>query len=347
VLKGLHEREAADPWKPVGELLGHIASRPGVKQVAVVDAGGRIVAVGTRHTGAAQGGHGSPAEHGHRPGDLIEGSSLPLGPRAIVDAVLASGERFGGADPRSSDGGGLYAVPVELRGRRHVLTVVKEPGILRGQLADMRWILVATLGAGLLLSFPLFYLLGGRSLSARHRAAVRSSTEDALTGIGNHRAFHEELRRQVEIAQRRERDVTVVVLDVDGFKDVNDTRGHGCGDQVLPRVGRILAGGRPEDRPFRMGGDEFAVILPDTDAAAASVAAERLRARVQREARGVTVSVGLAQLGAPARDRETLLACADMALYEAKRGGRNQVCSFAELNRPPAEVYDLARRRIA
>ena len=337
VVSRLFDGDAREPWKPVRELLGHVAARPGVVDVGIVDARGRFAAVGVAHD-ARTGGSGiggsmdgdemssRPEGHGAEPHGFAEGRILPAAARPVVDRVLASGRSFGGRAPGAGTADGLHAVPVDLGGRRHALVVVKESDLVGAQLADMRVILLVTVGAGLLLSFPLFYSLGGRELAARHRRALRNSSVDSLTGVGNHRAFHEELRRQVEVARRRERSVSLVLLDLDGFKQVNDSRGHRAGDEVLARVGAILADGRTGDRPYRIGGDEFAVVLPETPLDPASVAAARICDRIADEVDGVTASVGVSSLGAPARDADTLIACSDMALYEAKGGGGNRVC---------------------
>ncbi len=346
VLEGLHRNATDDRWAPVRELLGHIASRPGIKQVAVVGPDARVIAVGARHApkrSAPAGGHAAPARAmgGHGGGGLHaigERSPLPHGPRAIVEQVLAHGRPFGGSHPGSVEDHGLYAVPLTLGGRRYALVVVKESGSLSKQLADMRWILFATLGLGLLMALPLFFLLGGRSLTARHAKAISQSSRDALTGLGNHRSFHEEMRRMVEVAQRRDRRLTLVLVDLDSFKQVNDTNGHRSGDALLAQLGRILLSGRAGDVAFRIGGDEFAVLLPDTDAEEAAVVAERIRARVEAELPHVTASLGVAQLGVPAPDADTLLASADVALYDAKGAGRNRVVNFM-----PASISPAAR----
>ncbi len=341
VLEGLYNEATGDRWAPVRELLGHIASRPGSREVAVVGPDARVVAVGARHrpNGAMKMDGGKPAHgtghqagHGASPG----GAVLPHGRRAIVDAVLAGGDSFGGQDPRSTDHDGLYAVPLELAGRRHALVVVSEPGALARQLADIRWILLATLVLGVPLGLPLFFLVGGRSLTARHSKAINQSSRDALSGVGNHRAFHEEMRRMVAVAQRRDHRLALLLVDLDHFKQVNDTHGHRRGDALLAQFGGVLLSGRTGDVPFRVGGDEFAVLLPDTDAAEAAVVAERIRARVEAEIPGVTASAGVAQLGVPAPDAETLLASADVALYDAKRAGRNRVATFLPLERTSA-----------
>src|SRR5206468_3169956 len=106
---------------------------------------------------------------------------------------------------------------------------------------------------------------------------------------------------------------------------VNDSRDHRDGDRVLAAVGLLLRHGRPEDLPFRVGGDEFALLLPETDIDGAEVTAERIRALVAAEVDGVTTSIGLATFAVDAPDAESLLEAADAALYRAKHAGRNRV----------------------
>ncbi len=175
------------------------------------------------------------------------------------------------------------------------------------------------------MAFPLFYLFGGRSLAARYAVERTRSSRDALTGLGNHRSFHEDLRREVEIAQRRGSTISLGMIDIDHFKQVNDTHGHGQGDRVLARIATLLSSGRAGDAAYRVGGDEFALLLPNTPLEEAELVLERIRCRVAEELDIVTTSVGIAETGRPAADAETLLACADLALYQAKDAGRNQV----------------------
>jgi two-component system cell cycle response regulator len=151
--------------------------------------------------------------------------------------------------------------------------------------------------------------------------------EDPLTRLHNRRFTFSQLRALVSGARRHRRPLSVALVDVDGFKAVNDRLGHAAGDEVLVAVARALRGGvRAEDTVGRLGGEEFLVLLPDTDAAAAERAAERLRAAVA-EAHApepVTASVGWATL-APDEDPDDVVRRADHALYAAKAAGRDAV----------------------
>lgn len=329
VLEKLAAESPNDPWKPVTALLGHIASRPGVVSVDLVGPDGDVAARGTAAHSAAAGRPkmtmkmtGTPMTE--QPGGGAATPELDPSRRAVVASVLADGRRYAGDDPAGSDGASLYAVPLDLDGERYVLAVVKEPGLLEQQLADLRWVILATLLFGLPLGLPVFYLLGGRSLSARYSSAVRRSSRDGLTKLGNHRSFHEELRREVEVALRHRRPLSLALIDLDHFKQENDRHGHRHGDSVLAHVGKIMLAGRPEDRGFRIGGDEFAMLLPGTAHESASVPLERIRARIEHELPGVTASVRIAQFD-PTTDADTLLAAADTVLYEAKAAGRNSI----------------------
>jgi diguanylate cyclase (GGDEF)-like protein/PAS domain S-box-containing protein len=153
------------------------------------------------------------------------------------------------------------------------------------------------------------------------------ATLDGLTGLKNRRAFAERLSDEVSRSRRAGTPVSLLLLDIDHFKQFNDAFGHPRGDDVLRLVARILQRGvRDTDFAARFGGEEFAVILPDTGRDEAPLLAERLRHAVECAEwteRGVTVSVGTATLGADAVSADTLVELADRALYRSKERGRN------------------------
>jgi diguanylate cyclase (GGDEF)-like protein len=166
--------------------------------------------------------------------------------------------------------------------------------------------------------------------NAQSQAHIRElALRDHLTGVHNRRAFEERLGQEIARARRHDRPLSLVILDVDHFKRVNDTHGHHVGDRVLMEVARrLVTGTRTEEMAARLGGEEFGVILPDTPSSGAALAGERLR-RLMADtpfpgAGRVTVSVGVADLTAAA-DPETLYRCADAALYRAKAEGRDRV----------------------
>ena len=168
-----------------------------------------------------------------------------------------------------------------------------------------------------------------------HRHAERLSLTDPLTGLWNYRFMQTSLRREAERSRRYQRPSALLAIDLDRFKDVNDTYGHPVGDQVLIELARrITAQIREVDLAFRHGGEEFMVLLPETDASGASAVAERLGRAVNakkfkvndasggRELR-ITVSIGVAVLGEHAETATGILAAADEALYAAKAAGRD------------------------
>jgi diguanylate cyclase (GGDEF)-like protein/putative nucleotidyltransferase with HDIG domain len=157
--------------------------------------------------------------------------------------------------------------------------------------------------------------------------AEQRAASDPLTGLANHRVFHERLRDEVERARRHRRPLALALIDLDHFKDVNDRHGHQVGDEVLRETAaRLLRRSRPEDLVARIGGEEFAWLLPESDALDAWKAAERARETIAGEAFpgdiSCTVSIGIAEL-AQATDAGDLVRLADGALYWAKGNGRN------------------------
>jgi diguanylate cyclase (GGDEF)-like protein/PAS domain S-box-containing protein len=169
----------------------------------------------------------------------------------------------------------------------------------------------------------------------RLREALRTqSVRDALTGLYNRRYLEELLDREVRRAARATQSLGFLMIDLDHFKNFNDTYGHDAGDAVLRETGLLLAKGiRAEDFVCRFGGEEFVVVLPTADLEASRGRAEKLRAKMreltilyQGKSLGiVTISVGVAAFPTHGTSPKELMAAADAALYEAKRGGRDQV----------------------
>jgi diguanylate cyclase (GGDEF)-like protein/PAS domain S-box-containing protein len=152
---------------------------------------------------------------------------------------------------------------------------------------------------------------------------------DGLTGLKNRRAFEARLVEEVARARRYDHPLSLVLLDIDHFKSYNDTFGHPKGDDVLRNVGRLLLRAmRDTDFAARYGGEEFAIILPNTDHERAHQVAERLRVAIEAatwDDRAITASVGAASFAREINTAETLLECADRALYRSKEAGRNRV----------------------
>ncbi|HKW44280.1 MAG TPA: bifunctional diguanylate cyclase/phosphodiesterase [Candidatus Eremiobacteraceae bacterium] len=171
-----------------------------------------------------------------------------------------------------------------------------------------------------------------QATESRIEGLERVALTDSLTQLGNHRAFSDDFAREVARAQRHGHPLTLALVDIDNFKLLNDDNGHKYGDDSLMRLARLFRTLRREDRAYRVGGDEFAIIFVETVAVTAKTALERLRDEARNTLLGATISVGYVGLDA------TLLAAdpyelADAALYEAKRRGRDVVVGFDELDR--------------
>lgn len=197
-------------------------------------------------------------------------------------------------------------------------------------------------GADACLPLPVVPALLAAQLSAARRSIEqqrrlrRMAHHDALTGLPNRRAFDACCAQEVARARRYGRPLACALIDADGFKQVNDTRGHAAGDALLVRLAQVLRGScRASDMVFRLGGDEFCVLLPETRAGDAQIWAERVRDELARGAAddlpgsaGATVSIGVAELADDVDGAQTLVDRTDQALLAAKRAGRNRVMSF-------------------
>ncbi len=169
-----------------------------------------------------------------------------------------------------------------------------------------------------------------------YKQALNSALLDDLTGLGNRAAYEKSLQREIELAQRQQSPLSLIILDIDNFKAINDAYGHSSGDRALKSLAETMSQTmRRSDMAFRFGGEEFVLLLSNTDAEAAAIVAERLRVAVAetlchdgKRGFGFTVSLGVAQL----EDKEHgyhLFERADMALYQAKQTGRNTAVSAA------------------
>lgn len=206
-------------------------------------------------------------------------------------------------------------------------------------------------------SLPLLEVIGSLIERNRQKADLQREEKllrelaerDGLTGLYNHRYFEKALEREFERARRYHRDLSLVMIDLDGFKAINDACGHPQGDQVLKQVARLLRQGvRFVDTVARYGGDEFAVILPETDLRTTARIANRLLREIRKspflyegKIFPLSASLGVAGLSTSHTSHQSLLDEADGILYEAKRLGRDRVLTLKAVvgrNEEPAEV---------
>jgi diguanylate cyclase (GGDEF)-like protein len=159
------------------------------------------------------------------------------------------------------------------------------------------------------------------------------SLRDGLTGLGNHRAFQEELDVQVATARDDDAPLALLIIDVDDLKKINDRKGHAAGDELLRAVAQVMRGNlRRSDRAYRIGGDEFALLLPGCGLDDAEIIANHLLAATLNGHHGrigtFSVTIGLSAFPNPSADRQQLLHHADAAMYSGKRHGRTKVERF-------------------
>lgn len=179
------------------------------------------------------------------------------------------------------------------------------------------------------------YIAGGNIEAQYHEEIYRLTTIDGLTQVFNKRYFTETLEREISRCRRYGRQLSMVLIDLDHFKRINDEHGHLAGDSVLKQLAMLLRGQlRREDVLARFGGEEFAIILPEIGLKSAVTVAEKLRLAVEQhtflfedEPIPVTFSAGISALDGDLCEAAGLIKLADGRLYEAKRGGRNRVCA--------------------
>jgi diguanylate cyclase (GGDEF)-like protein/PAS domain S-box-containing protein len=179
-----------------------------------------------------------------------------------------------------------------------------------------------------------------KALSEANLQLERLATTDVLTGLSNRRVFEERMAIEFESALRNQRCFSLIVMDIDNFKRRNDTYGHAAGDSALRHLGRVLLDSvRQGDVAARIGGEEFAILLPDTDTSGAALLAGRIRillAQFDSSAIKLTVSTGIAALDPDqphlVQSWERLISCADSAMYQAKRSGKDRFVIYEPLS---------------
>lgn len=170
-----------------------------------------------------------------------------------------------------------------------------------------------------------------------YRQALHAAHKDPLTGVYNRSTLEENLNREVKLAQRYSRNLSMIILDIDNFKEFNDNYGHDIGDEVLKTtVEKTIACIRSTDIIFRYGGEEFVILLSNTDLQGGAYLGERIRESVENaslahedQSLRVTVSLGVAELNTDEMNAR-FFSRADQALYEAKNSGKNRVCVATE-----------------
>jgi len=180
-----------------------------------------------------------------------------------------------------------------------------------------------------------------RKLEASQAQLAVQATTDPLTGLRNRRCFFEKAEEMLGLHQRYKTDLSILMIDIDHFKTINDSLGHDGGDAVLQRFAEVLSSMvREVDMVARFGGEEFAVLLPDTKRLGAAVLAERTRAAIERTVfeyqdnkLSVTASIGMASIASEnVASISELISVADNRLYLAKKHGRNRICVDNEGN---------------
>jgi len=171
---------------------------------------------------------------------------------------------------------------------------------------------------------------------------------DHLTGLANRRRFERQLEREVGRVMRFDRPFSLLMIDIDNFKNLNDTFGHDAGDDAIRRISRVLREGtRGIDLAARIGGEEFAVLLVETTLSAGLEVAERLRVAIKAletpSGGRITASFGVAECPSDAQTASEILKAADVALYEAKRSGRDRVVSMEPVRSNSVAVGDVQR----
>ncbi len=291
------------------EVVDAISARPGVAGVELIDVRGRVVAAA------------DPEDIG----DIEDGAAIE---------VARGGEMRAGSEGESHEDAidFEYIVPLNIAEESFALEVDQDSRVLDVRLAELRRYMLAVGLAGIPFGVAVFLLLGGRRLARRHTDAVERSLRDGLTGLGNHSAFQDALMREIAAAERHGEGLSLALVDVDDFKFCNDKLGHQYGDRVLQGIAAALAGGRKSDACFRIGGDEFAVLLPRTSLLGARCALEDAAARAGAELPGVGLSIGLSVLWSASGDPALFAEQADTAVYEAKRTRGNAIVAFDEIS---------------
>jgi diguanylate cyclase (GGDEF)-like protein len=301
----------------VGEAFGSKLDRAALADIVVRTA---VEALGARYGRAALA--SGAVDHGAEPGPAVTAAEQAARRAGELRVVVRDGD-VAMAQPLT---GGAWAASTE------VLSVAR-PGVAFSHDEE-----------------ALFRYLAQQTAVALENVALhdqlrREATVDEITGLSNHRRFQEAVALEVQRMQRSQRPTALALIDIDDFKQINDTHGHRHGDAVLQLVADTLTNVcRATDEAARYGGDELAVILAETDLDGAGTIAEAIRRAVERA--GVTVSIGVSALEPGRGDVDALIEAADVGLYAAKRTGKNRVRSGGWATGDPGDTRQsrFARR---
>jgi diguanylate cyclase (GGDEF)-like protein len=310
---------ASDPAGAVHRLAVALGRTSGVADVSRIIL--RHVAGALRASGAALAVPG-PAV----PFSLIATHGAPqLATQALRSTLNARGEAGSALQPDLGVGRVLLQ---EITGGGQVLGIIS-----LAERLDRRPFTRADAAVLHALMAPAALALEREAIRRQAAAFARAAAIDPVSGLYNRRHFHGRLREELQRAERRDSTVALLMIDLDDFKRVNDTYGHGAGDATIRATASIIRRSvRPFDICTRYGGEEFAVVMPDSSAVIAETVAERIRSRIGAwrpandagAALQITASIGFA-LGHRTTSADEFLARADRALYAAKNAGKNQV----------------------
>jgi diguanylate cyclase (GGDEF)-like protein len=328
-------RELEDTIRRIGEAFASGLDRQGVVELMVrtaVDAceadAGRAVpvdrqALGEVHTGSEEPDVVAALEAAERKAFQVTPDS--------ARRLLEPEEPIEQHAPFEASVNGVHALAIPMRARLGARSYAQHVGVVS----------IARYGDDFTKTEKdlLEYLTGQAVISIEnadlHETVQQQAVTDELTGLSNVRSLHAALDREIERGRRFNSPLSLVMLDIDDFKKVNDEYGHQQGDEVLTGVAGVLRDmSRDIDLPARYGGEELAVVLPQTDGDGAAHVAERMREAIEalriaslagEAPLTVTASFGVAEIPASAGDKATLIAAADAALYRAKRAGKNRV----------------------